>query len=1165
MRLKHNAEVGVVRSRYGVESAPLTALLALLFSPSPLFGQNAMVSGRVTDTSQGVVANVTIELTNRATQVKSQTVTNADGIFLFPSIPPGDYEVSASIAGFATTRLDSVTMEVGQAKTLNITLMPGSVSESVTITDRTPLLTMARADRGTVVENELLTSLPLLTRNPLLLVTITAGAIGSPPPGSAVPSGDNTVSENNTNSFRINGGRTRSNEILIDGAADTGAYNNQASAIPQVDAVQEFKIYTNPYDAELGHTGGGVISFTIKSGTNDFHGSLHEFLQNAVLDANGFNANKAGTPRGQLQKNQFGFALGGPLIIPKLYHGKNRTFYFFAYEGLRQNSFSSFTGTVPTSAEKQGDFSDTFNSNGGLQVIYDPTTTRLDPTAPAGTTRYIRSPFPDNKIPANEINSIATNLLQYFPAPNQKGIGLSDTNNYFSPAPGTLDDNRIDARIDHTFSSRHFVFGRGDYFGNLNSSPSVYGNPMSPVNTPNLIPGWAFMIGHTWTISPSRILVQHFSLADSQTNRIPLTLGFDQNALGFPPSVTEGQLAPFFPQVSIGGTSGVGAVGTIFNVVISRTYEYAATLNILKGAHSFKAGFDFRYYTIYGFNPQPLTINATGNFTGGPNPQAVSSSTGSGISDLLLGVAAVSYNFNPGNSNSHPYYAGYVQDEWRPTRKLTVSLGVRYNLELGSIEESNHYVYLDTTSPSSLSVPGYNLVGGLAFTGVDGHPRRAEQADLDNWDPRLGFAYRVAETTVLRGGFGMFHNPLISPDRDITQGFSSVTSNLVTQPDGVTPTYNLSNPFPQGLIAPTGSSLGLATNPGLSIAAPAHHRHTPYQEVWSFDVQHQLPWSILLDVGYSGSHSVALPATVALDQLTPSQLSLGTQLLQTVPNPFYGYITSPSSPLSQKTVQYAQLLRPYPQFTGVNQVVAPVGFSRYDALEVKVERRFAQGLALLFNWTHSKSMDNVGDTSAIGNAYCFSCDRSISYFDNPNVVNLSGRYELPFGVGRRMLNHGLAAVLLGNWAVAGIYSHWSGFPVAVSSPDNSNSFDIGPFRPDATGIPAALPEGPQIVDNGLYFNPAAFVRTPQFQFGNVSRYLSDVRNPPYFGFNALIEKQWSIRERYKVDFRTELFNATNSVNFAGPQTSITSTAFGRISLTQVNVPRAIQFGLRVAF
>ena len=414
-----------------------TIFLALFVCNSAIWGQNAVVSGRVTDSSERVIPNVAVELTNRDTQVQSATRTNAEGIFIFPSVAPGTYTFSASIMGFATGRIDPVTIEVGESKNLDITLTPGSVQQSVTITDRAALLTTDRADRGTVVENEFVTSIPLLTRNPLLLVAITAGAVGSSPPGNSVPSGDNTVSENNTNSFTIDGGRTRSNEILLDGAADTGAYNNQASAIPQIDAVQEFKIYTNPYDAELGHTGGGVISYTIKSGTNSFHGSLHEFLQNAVLDANGFNANKADKPRGQLQKNQFGFALGGPLTIPKLYKRKNRTFYFFAYEGLRQHSFSSFTGTVPTAAEAQGDFSHTFNSAGALQVIYDPITTRPDPTAPAGTTRYIRDPFPGNKIPASAINSIATNLLKYFPAPNQSGIGLRAIRTTISAAPQT--------------------------------------------------------------------------------------------------------------------------------------------------------------------------------------------------------------------------------------------------------------------------------------------------------------------------------------------------------------------------------------------------------------------------------------------------------------------------------------------------------------------------------------------------------------------------------------------------------------------------------------------------------------------------------------------------------------------------------------------------------
>jgi hypothetical protein len=831
-------------------------------------------------------------------------------------------------------------------------------------------------------------------------------------------------------------------------------------------------------------------------------------------------------------------------------------------KGCASTAFHPFTGTVPTSAQMQGNFSQTFNSAGAETIIYDPATTRLNPAAPAGTTQYIRDAFPGNILPASRINPIATNLLKYFPGPNQAGIDLSTTNNFFSPAPNILDDDRIDGRIDHKFSDKHFVFARGDYFANLNSSPNVYNSPESPVNTPNLIPGWAWIVGHTWTISPTTILAQHVSMADSQTNRIPLTLGFDQTTLGFPSSVTAGQLAAFFPEVTIGGTSGVGANGTIMNIVDSRTYEYAATVTMQRGSHTIKVGFDYRYYTLDWNNPGPLLINATGNYTGGPNAQAIASNTGTGIADLLLGAAAVSYNINPENINNHPYYAAHAQDEWRPTRRLTVTLGLRYNLELGSLEQNNHYVYLNTTSPSPLKVPGYNLVGGLAFTGGNG-PSRAELADYNNWDPRGGLAYRIDNNTVIRAGAGVFHMPLLSTDRDTTQGFSQNTSNLVTQADGVTPTFNLSNPFPQGLTSPTGTSLGLATGLGLSMSAPAHQSHTPYQEQWSIDLQRQLPWSMIVDVGYTGTHAVALRALFALDQLPAADLALGTQLTQTVANPFYGYITNPSSSLSLKTVQYAQLLRPYPQFTALNQVVAPVGYSSYQALEVKFERRFSTGFAILFNWTHSKSIDNVGENTSISN--CFSCDRSLSAFDTPNAANLSMRYELPFGTGKKMLSHGLAAKVFGNWALAGIYTYSSGLPVAVSSPDNSNSFDIGPFRPDATGASAALPGGPQMVSNGQYFNAAAFTRTPQFQFGNVSHYLPEVRNPPNFGLNALIEKRISVHERYKVEFRTELLNATNSVNFAGPQTSITSSAFGTISLTQVNNPRAIQFGLKVSF
>ena len=961
-------------------SSVASVLLVTLLCCAPVWGQNAVVSGQVIDSSGAVVPGASLELRNNATGVAFKTQTNTEGIYVFPPVVPGGYDVSAAAAGFSTAQLKGMTLEVGQSRTVNLTLTPSAVSESVTVSDQAPLLTMSRADRGTVVENQFVLSIPLNTRNPLLLVTLTAGVV----PGNVLIPGDNTASQAQTNEFRVNGGRSSTSEVLIDGASNNGTYNNQVSAIPQVDAIQEFKVNTNPYDAEFGHTGGGVISYTIKSGTNNFHGNLHEYLQNVRLDANGFNANKARQAKTARRKNQYGFTLGGPLWIPKVYNGRNRTFFFFAFEGLRQNSFYSFTGTVPAALQRQGDFSQTFDTNGALKTIYNPYTSRLDPSAPAGTTRYIRDAFPGNAIPPALLNTVGKNLLPYFPSANQPGIGKSDTNNYFSSASSTLTNDRVDARIDHQFSEKHSMFARGNWFEALNAQPLVYGNPQSPVQTPNVIPGENWMVNDTWAFTPQTIFVHHFSMANSQTNRVPLTLGFDLKSLGLPSSITDGMAFTQFPGVTVGGTSGL-SIGPYYNVAISRTYQYAAALTMLRGSHTLKAGFDWRTYTIDWNTVNPLSISAGGAYTGGPNAKAASANTGSGIADLLLGVAGVSYPINPNYKNHHPYYAAYLQDEWRASRRLTLTFGVRYNLELPSVEDKNQYVYLDLTSPSPLKAPGYNLVGGVGFTGVNGVGRRAQLADTNNWDPRFGLAYRFNDKTVLRGGFGLFHHPYFSTSEDVSNGFTRTTTNLVTQADTVTPLFNLANPFPQGLLKPTGNSLGLATMLGLGISGPLRQQQVAYQSQWSLDIERQLPYSILVEIGYTGTSSVALPSGLALNQLSPDKLALGSELLKTVPNPFYGYITDPASTLGLATVQYAQLLRPYPQFSAVNAVVAPAGHGNYHALELKAERRFAQGMALLFNWAHSKSFDNVGEiggsfgqASGFNNLYCFSCDRALS-------------------------------------------------------------------------------------------------------------------------------------------------------------------------------------------
>lgn len=1143
-------------------------LACIFFSLALLtaFAQNAVVSGRVSDSSQAVVQGATVKITNTRTNIVNQTTTNAEGYFGLPPLSPGEYSLTASSAGFKESRVDAIVLEIGQQRVIPVTLQPGDLKESITISEDAPLLVVNRADRGTVVENQFVKSIPLNTRNPLFLLNLTPGVT------TGRLAGDNTASQSTTNNFRINGGRGGTNEILIDGAANTGTYNNQVSAIPQVDAVQEFKVNTSPYAPEFGRTGGGLISFAIKSGTNQLHGSAHEFLRNSVLDSNGFNANRALQPRRNFRRNQFGGTVGGPIALPKIYDGRSRSFFFFAYEGLRERSLNAYTGTVPSEFERRGDFSRSLEPNGNLIRIFDPHTTQLDPNRPAGTTRYIRDLFPGNAVPSALLGAYAKSILGYYPLANQAGQGLSNTNNYFISSANALDSDRYDFRIDHQVSQNHSVFFRWNWFRNINAQPLVYGNFASPVETPNRIPGINWVGNHTWSVSAGTIFQHHFSMAQSETNRTPLSLDFDQATLGLPDNAITGQRVKYFPTTSIGRLTQVGVTGTGYNAVRSRTWQYNANVTILRGSHTIKAGFDWRWFPVIIDQSSPLGVSASGTFTAGPNPQAAAAGTGHGLADLFLNAASgISYTLRPLEDHRHPYYAFYVQDEWRLGTRLTLTYGMRYNLELPRSEVNNEYVFLDLDSPSPLAqtVPGFgNLKGGIGFVGVNGVGNRTQLADTDNWDPRIGLAWQINAKTVVRSGFGIFHHPLV-PNTDGSQGFSRTTSALTTQPDGVTPTYALTNPFPQGILQPEGNAQGLMTSAGLGISGPIRQQRLPYQSQWSFDVQRQLPWSLVLDIGYAGTAAVALPSGVQYNQIPDELLSLGTALNQTVSNPFFSYITDPSSTLSRSTVQRGQLLRPYPHFTGMTGNQVPSGHSTYHGMQVRVERRYSSGLAVLFAYTKSKTIDNTGDfggflgTTGFNSSNCFSCDRSLSYQHIPDVARLSFRYDLPFGLGKKYLNHGWQARVLGGWAIGSFINWDNGLPISVTGPNDSNSFG-GSQRPNATGQKASL-DTREYVDGALYFNPAAFARAPQFTFGTASRTVPDVRSPSNFGWDALIEKRFAITERVGVDFRTELFNTTNSVVFGGPNTTVTSADFGRIRLSQVNLPRQIQFGLRLNF
>ena len=507
--------------------------IALLNGPCA-HAQEATLTGNVVDSSGAVIPGASIVLRNTATGTATESVSNAQGLFGFPSSRPGGYELMVTLSGFAPFTLKALRLEVGENRNVAVTLQPGHVEETIIVTASATRLDTARAERSVVVDSTFVTSIPLNVRNPLQMIN---NAVGVTP--ATIDSGNNTVSQSRTNTFRINGAKASTTDIQLDGAANITAYANQAASVPQVDAVQEFRVITAGYAPEYGRTSGGLALFGLRSGTNRFHGTLHEFARDDRFDSTGFNANRAGQAKPHFHRNQYGFTLGGPVRLPGVYDGRGRSFVFLSYEALRETTAGSYTGTVPTALERIGDFSQTRDAQGNVIVMYDPRTTRLDPARPAGTVRYIRDPFPGNRIPAELLNPIAQRMLSYFAMPNQAGDGLSNNNNYFSSAPSGLDTDRVDMRVDHTLSHGHRLTARFNFFQNLIANPDVYGNGMTLIAN-NRIPGVNTTLRHTWIPGNSMVIEHHFSFAKSQSNRTSSNLGFDPTQLGFPRRVIAG-------------------------------------------------------------------------------------------------------------------------------------------------------------------------------------------------------------------------------------------------------------------------------------------------------------------------------------------------------------------------------------------------------------------------------------------------------------------------------------------------------------------------------------------------------------------------------------------------------------------------------------------------
>jgi Carboxypeptidase regulatory-like domain len=1176
----------------------------LLAGTFHLFAQSTSISGQVVDTSGAAVKGASISLTNTDTQVTVTTLSDDRGAFILPPVPPGHYQAKVSAEGFSTWQASAITLEVGAKQVLNAVLAVGSVQSTVSVTGTAPELSTQTSDRGIVTESALVANIPLDIRNPLILPNMTPGVTQT----SALTAGTNASSQSTTNTFYINGTLGGESDILIDGATDTTFYDTHAAGdVPGLDAVREFRIYTDAYAPEFGHTGGGIESFSIKSGTSLLHGGAWEYYRSDVFDANGYNANAAQQAKPSFERNQFGFQLGGPLTI---HRGHDKTFFFGSYEELRDSTpGAGFTTTVPTALEKTGDFSKTINSNGSQVIVYDPSTTSAVAaggvyTCPNGGTftaanagYYRCQAFYQgraNVIDPARLNPVAQALLAKYPLPNQTGVGGSDENNYFSDAPNTDHNYTYDIRIDHRFSDKHSIFGHVDSFDNYILYGAVFGNPsLTPTYSNNHIPGRNIMVDHTWVMSPTIIFDHHLSWAHMESHRSsvdPLGTG----AFGIPGSAAPGITSTFTPEVTA-TTNQLGQLGNLepYERNPNSVYQYAASLSWLKGIHTLKFGADLRRYPDQLWDPQLLSVNTSRTFTGGPYANSPSGTSGNAIAELLLGQATVTSGYAPKVNFRHQYYALYAEDTARLTPKLTVTYGLRYSFEGGSVASGNELTYLDTSSPSPIAsqVPSLpNLTGGVGVVGLNGSGRVLQNAGRLDFDPRVGIAYSFNSNTVIHAGFGIFYHPAATwQTNPSAYGFTRKSTSIDAANNGFNPLYNLSDPFPSGLPAPYGNNPSplpgnnsgsgpLSIELGQAIAGNPRKQSIAYQENWSVDVQRALPSHFVVTAAYASSVGVHLLGALQLNQLSDAVLATGSAINKVVPNPFYGVITDSSSILSKSTIQAGYLMAAHPQFTTFELQSDGWGHSNYQGGQLTVEHRLNQGLSMLLGYTYSKWIDNIGGPfnniySSVQDIDCLKCERSVSDNDQTNVFRLSALYELPFGPNKPFLSQGVLSHVFGGWQLGGTYQYNTGMPVALTSPIQSASLNGGL---DSAGIsnqmrPTLVPgqKVTQQVRNATgqlsSFNPAAFVETGTYAFGNAPRNLSNVRLPAYTDLDTLLQKVTKINERMSFTVRFEALNALNNVVFGTPDVGVTDTNFGFNPHTQANNPRVAQISGRFTF
>lgn len=1150
----------------------------------------ATVSGQVSDPSGSAIPSASITATSVATNTSKSTKSDSQGHYAIPYLEPGVYTLEVTANGFQKLRRESITLEVAAKLDLPLQLTLGQMTQEVTVVGQQEVIETGNADRGLVFDPIKTQEYPLNGRQTYMLMALTPGVVFTQEQfGASGFSGTRGWDVNN--SYKINGARTGENLFLLNGApiSDQGGTWQLA---PNVEAVQEFKVMTNTYDASYGRFGGGVVNTTLRSGSNNWHGDVFEYFRNRLLDANTFQNNANGLPKGFHNQHQFGGVVGGALR-------KDKDFVFFSFEGWQEVvPFPALSSTPPALLRDGQHFTDF-----GYK-IYDPLTTHLcnPATEPCQGQTYIANQFPGNVIPQSRISPIGAKILGYFPNPNGAGItsnfvAASNLGRYYYEQPM--------ARWDH-------VFGPNDRFyaivtwqqGFEYRSTTGFPRPAATGNTNNERADRNVIVDHTHVISSTAV----FDVRASFGRFVQTTPGYSDltltatGTLGMTKMIhsanSPGDLPP---SISVGEYSGplFGSSGNAYSWRAYDQWNFAPSLALTRGRHTVRTGFELNYVTE-GTN---ATGVADGQFTFGTGwtqqlpARRQNATDGSGVATLLLGYpTSGGIAWNDSIYRTRPYYGFYVQDDWKVNQRLSLNLGLRYDMQIPWLERYNREnrgwdqsvksplsdqvlanwanlkATYDKANPNSkypYPAPPSVLTGGFLFPGVNGQPRRLYNTDHTNIQPRIGLAYRIREKTVIRTGAGIYYQ---TPTQGgTTSGFQQSTPYLTSLDGGITPSagvslngpYSLVQPFPTGLAAPMGSSLGVLTNVGNGVGYdPAGYR-IPRTYQYSFGIQQELWRKIVAEVTYTGNYQNHINFGQNLNHEPYADQLIAIQdpsyYSRTLPNPFYGIVPVTSSLGGSATTAANNLIRPDPIYQGITNNLIQQGRYRSDMLQVRVEQRAlanTNSKAGVLTWVLSYAFGKAFEQNHRLNDWNTN-EQPIYEVDNTDKTHnltFSGVYDLPFGNGKPMLNvsNRAARLLIDDWRIAPIFSYSTGNPTGwpnlVLKPgcdwhavgQNENRW----FNNDKTCYT-------QTVTNSLRVIPDRF---------------PDIRDPSVGpSINLAIEKTFPIGERYRVQIRGESFNLTNHPQRPGPDTSFTNQTFGQLPKSQLNFPRLIQLAAKFYF